>query len=136
MCTSIVCTIVADVQEWDDDDEGQRTANIHRERPAWALSCDGGPAAMALRGRCSSAGKRPGMTVRPVILCVNSGSLLPEGLRLYRCAAAAAKTVLADGAVERMDRLSRNSKHGDAQLGHESSTNNLIRRYRSLKETL
>ena len=42
MCTSIVCTIVADMQEWDDDD-GQRTANIHCERPAWALSCDGGP---------------------------------------------------------------------------------------------
>jgi hypothetical protein len=30
------------MQEWDDD-EGQRAANIHCERPVWALPCDGGP---------------------------------------------------------------------------------------------
>ena len=57
MCTSIVCTIVADMQEWDDDDEGQRTANIHCERPAWALSCDGGPGGgRARRGSRSAHG--------------------------------------------------------------------------------
>jgi acetate kinase len=40
------------------------------------------------------------MTVRPVILCVNSGSSSLK-FALYQCAAAA-KTVLADGAVERI----------------------------------
>ena len=40
------------------------------------------------------------MTARPVILCVNSGSSFLK-FALYQCAAAA-KTVLADGAVERI----------------------------------
>ena len=113
---NIAADVDRDLLEWNYGQyEGLRTAKIHAERPAWQLFRDGCP-----------GGESPDQ-VGAGRLCCRPGARRPLA-RARSFGNVELGKVLAQRIVPELE------SPAERTLGHDGSTNNLIRRYRKLKE--